>query len=133
MLVNYEFSAHGNHHLEVKGNKLICKISGAWNLEQAQIFVKELKETIKKYKLGAKQKWVRVVDMSGWELSTPDAQLCINNYLEWEQSKNCVQRYYYGCNRIQKILISEKYQKFGRLTFINFITNYDRYLPKLYA
>ncbi|MDO6446238.1 hypothetical protein Q4493_10690 [Colwellia sp. 1_MG-2023] len=133
MLVKHEFSAHGKHHLEVKGNKLICKISGAWNLEQAQNFVKDLKATINQYQLDARHQWVRVVDMREWELSTPDAQQCINNYLKWEQSKNCIQRYYYGCNRIQKILISEKYQMFGRLTFINVISNDDKYLTRLYA
>ena len=58
----------------------------------------------------AGKKWVRVMDMQGWELATPDAISMMTNFSSWEDQHGCVLRCFIGLNPIQQQLLEMKYQ-----------------------
>jgi len=110
-----KFIAHGEHKLKLQGNIILCKAVGAWNLEQAQRFVSEISGLVQENFSGVKQKWIRIMNMSEWELSTPDARDYVADYIRWEQTQNCIRRYYCYCNKVQKRLLYMKYKNIGSL------------------
>lgn len=68
------FSEHGSFHVELRGNILFLDIEGAWNIETALAYQKEIAEAIKPI-IG--QNWAVVTLMDDWELCTPDSEKVI--------------------------------------------------------
>lgn len=110
MYYNKKFAAHGEHRISVTNNILLCKIIGAWNVEQATKFVEEIKAIVASHFLPSGQPWIRIMDMSDWELSTPEAKDHVAKYIATEQKLNCIYRFYCNCSIIQKQLITTKYK-----------------------
>ena len=63
------FEAHGTFELQVQGRILLAKFKGAWNLESALNYKREIEQVVSPL-LG--QPWAMVSNMNDWELFTPE-------------------------------------------------------------
>jgi len=76
---------HGSFKIEVIDQTLIIKCFDAWNVETVIRLCREYKEHVE----GIKDKpWACLVDLSQWELSTPDMWNEINKLNEWGNINN---------------------------------------------
>lgn len=115
MFTATKFEPHGEHEISISGQIVMCKAVGAWNLEQAKRFVEELKSVVQTCFVEKNKNWLRMMDMSSWQLSTPDAAKHVADYLYWENRHFCIGRYYCFCTSVQKQLLKRKYQTVGGL------------------
>lgn len=102
-----DFIAHGKFSVTPQGEVLLCEIQGAWNKEGSEQLIEDLKAVVQAF---AGKKWVRVMDMQGWELATPDAISMMTDFSSWEDQHGCVLRCFIGLNPIQQQLLEMKYQ-----------------------
>lgn len=79
---------HGTFQMEVIDQTLVVKCFDAWNSETVTRLCKEYKEHINTIK---DKPWGCLVDLSRWELSTPDMWEKIDELNEWGNENN--QRY----------------------------------------
>jgi hypothetical protein len=84
---------HGKFSVTPQGEVLLCEIQGAWNKEGSEQLIEDLKAVVQGF---AGKKWVRVMDMQGWELATPDAISMMTNFSSWEDQHGCVLRCFIG-------------------------------------
>ena len=76
---------HGSFKIEVIDQTLIIKCFDAWNLETVIRLCREYKEHVESIK---DKPWGCLVDLSQWELSTPDMWDEINKLNEWGNINN---------------------------------------------
>lgn len=79
---------HGSFRMEVVEQTLIIKCFDAWNSETVERLCKEYKAQVSKI---YDKPWACLVDLSGWELSTPDMWEKIDELNIWANANN--QRY----------------------------------------
>lgn len=77
--------SHGSFELTIKEKTLIVKAIGGWNYETALSCGKEYKALVREFK--GKQ-WACLVDLTDWELFTPDAADYIDELNEWGNANN---------------------------------------------
>jgi hypothetical protein len=106
---NRNFDAHGEYKIEVKWHTIICHVVGAWNYENALLFTEELKTLVTLHFVKQRSAWIRITDMSSWELPCPDATQCIKDYIKWENQQCCMTRYFCATSPIQRRLMALKY------------------------
>lgn len=96
--------AHGSFELAVENRTMMIKIFGAWNYEAVMAFGAEYVQQVEKLN---SEPWACVLDLSAWELVTPDV---------WEQAaelsklSNDSNLKYYAVicsSNIQQVLISK--------------------------
>lgn len=109
MNTRLQFAAHGEHRIEKLDNMLICRIRGAWNGEQAGLYLQDLANQIQHFFTPFSQRWARIMDMRQWELSTPQARDKVIDFLHWETTQHCQLRVFCHCSAVQKRLIRDKY------------------------
>lgn len=76
---------HGSYQMALRGQVLVINIHGAWNLETTQRWCLEymsLADTLKK------EPWACFVDLTEWELSTPECIACIDRVNDWGNLNN---------------------------------------------
>ncbi|RRS06811.1 hypothetical protein EAG18_20285 [Pseudoalteromonas sp. J010] len=105
-----DFNPHGNFVLAEQGKVLLCKVFGGWNDEQAKYFVDTMSFVIANKFLSKNLKWARIMDMSEWQLSTPEANQIISSFIRWEDEHNCQMRCFCHCRSAQINLIKQKYR-----------------------
>ena len=66
-----KFDPHGEFNIQIRDGIFLIKVMGAWNLEGKQMLISELWTSIKKI---APKKFSMLVDVSEFELGTPDFQ-----------------------------------------------------------
>jgi hypothetical protein len=76
---------HGSFQMEVIDQTLVVKCFDAWNTETVVRMCKEYKELVKTIK---DKPWACLVDLSQWELSTPDMWEKIDELNEWANQNN---------------------------------------------
>jgi hypothetical protein len=85
MFSGNSMQSHGSFELSIKDQTLIVKAIGAWNYETAVNCGKEYKRLVHKLKL---KPWACLVDLTEWELFTPDASDYIDELNEWGNLNN---------------------------------------------
>lgn len=79
---------HGSFDIACKDKTIIVKCMGAWNIETVQEFI----PIYKKYVLAFDgQPWACLLDLTQWELATPEAWELIDELNVWGNANN--QRY----------------------------------------
>jgi hypothetical protein len=76
---------HGSYSLEVKGQTHILKAYGAWNYETVQRWGAETKQLVSTINLTP---WACLIDLTEWELATPDAREYVYNLNLWFNDNN---------------------------------------------
>jgi hypothetical protein len=79
---------HGSFEMEIIDQTLIVKCFDAWNIETVLRLCKEYKELVLQIN---DKPWGCLVDLSQWELSTPEMWNEINKLNQWGNNNN--QRY----------------------------------------
>ncbi len=77
--------SHGSFKLFIKDQTLVVKAIGAWNYEEAVSFGNEYKRLVCKLR---DKPWGCLVDLTEWELFTPDASDYIDELNEWGNINN---------------------------------------------
>jgi len=76
---------HGSYSLEIKNKTHILKAYGAWNYETVQRWGAETKQLVSTIKSNP---WACLVDLTDWELATPDAREYVYNINLWLNDNN---------------------------------------------
>ena len=97
---------HGSFKLKIVDQTLVVQCFGSWNLETVLRMCKEYKELVEQIN---DKPWACLVDLSQWELSTPEMWDEIDKLNEWGNDNN--QRYEAViCNLfIQKSLMEDSH------------------------
>ncbi len=102
------FAPHGEFKVVWQQNILLFRICGAWNLQCAQLFTDCIRNHIGA--LSNDRPWARIMDMSAWELSCPEATAHISRFAGWEDRHGCVGRSFCHISSTQRQLLMKKYQ-----------------------
>lgn len=98
---------HGTFEMEVINQTLIVRCFGAWNLETVLRMCKEYKVHVQTI---SDRPWACLVDLSKWELSTPEMWDEIAELNEWGNINN--QRYeaVICCLSLQRMLMEDSHK-----------------------
>jgi hypothetical protein len=100
---------HGSFEFELKGQILIMRPEGAWNVETAIRCCKEYKtlaDTINH------SPWACAVNLLSWELGTPDIWLEIDNVNAWAEIHNEKFEAVICSTSVQTAMLEKTYEKF---------------------
>lgn len=75
---------HGSFTLELDKHILILRAFGAWNYETAHRCIKEIKMLIN----NVDNTWLCLIDLSRWELGTPEVWEEFNKLYHWRNNGN---------------------------------------------
>jgi hypothetical protein len=100
---------HGSFEFELRGQVLIMRPEGAWNVETAIRCCKEYKELAKTINHSP---WACVVNLLSWELGTPDIWLEIDTVNAWADKHNEKFEAVICSNTVQSRLLEQTYEKF---------------------
>ncbi|GAC12888.1 hypothetical protein [Aliiglaciecola lipolytica] len=81
----YDMQSHGSFEIYTKDQALIVKAIGAWNYETALSCAKAYKELVIQFN---GKPWACLLDLTEWELFTPEASDCIDQLNEWGNEHN---------------------------------------------
>lgn len=76
---------HGSFEMEIVDQTLVIKCFDAWNIETVLRLCNEFKELAETLN---EKPWACIVDMSQWELATPEMWDEINKLNQWTNSNN---------------------------------------------
>ncbi|AZQ84275.1 hypothetical protein EKO29_09725 [Colwellia sp. Arc7-635] len=100
---------HGSFEFEVVGQILIMRPKGAWNFETALRCCQEYKELAKTL---LHSPWACLVDLSSWELGTPDIWNEIDKVNAWADQNNEKFEAVICSNSLQITLLEQTYNKY---------------------
>lgn len=116
---------HGSFELTAKDQVIIIKAIGAWNYEAAVRFGGAYKRLISKID---KSVWGCLIDLTEWELFTPDASDYLDDINRWAEQHN--QKYEaVVCGLLIQEALLEKNQE----AFINVETRFCETLDDAYC
>ena len=98
---------HGSFDMKIIDQTLIVKCFDAWNLETVLRMCEEYKILAKKI---ADKPWGCLVDLSQWELSTPDIWDEIAKLNTWGNKHNQKFEVVIYCMSLQKTLLADSHQ-----------------------
>lgn len=98
--------AHGEYQILAEGNILLCRIHGSWNLHCANNFVADITERVKQF---GGQPWARVINMTNYQLGTPEVTERMHRFGEWANENGCIQHNFIFSNDLQKDQVSTAY------------------------
>lgn len=98
---------HGSFELEIRNKTLISRAFGAWNYETALRYSKESKQLVGSL---IKEHWASLVDLSEWELATPDILEVIVRLNSWASENNLRYEVVICNSSLQQVLL-EQYQE----------------------
>ena len=76
---------HGSFKLSVIDRVIIIEAIGAWNYEAAVVFANEYKKRIEQLN---KRPWACLIDLTNWELFTPEASDYLDDINRWAERNN---------------------------------------------
>ena len=76
---------HGSFTLEVNKKTVTFTAYDAWNYEAAVNWGNEFKTIIAQFN---NEPWVCIVDLTQWELATPDTRVYISEFYQWVNDHN---------------------------------------------
>lgn len=103
------FLEHGSFEFEIQGQILIMRPLGAWNFETAVRCCKEYKELANTIN---DSPWACLVNLSLWELGTPDIWHEIDKVNAWADTNNEKFEAVICSNSLQNTLLEQTYDKF---------------------
>jgi hypothetical protein len=77
--------AHGSYKLEVNKHTVTFKAYDSWNYEAAFEWGEEIKGIVNQLK---NEPWACLVDLTEWELATPDTRTYISELYSWLNDQN---------------------------------------------
>lgn len=103
------WSEHGSYEFEVKGQVLIMRPTGAWNLETAIRCCKEYKVIAQSLNNAP---WACLVNLLSWELGTPDIWPEIDSVNAWADEHNERFEAVVCSTSLQTYMLEQTYDKF---------------------
>ena len=76
---------HGSFTLSVKEQVIVIKAIGAWNYEAAVAFANDYKQLVSDLQQAP---WGCLIDLTDWELFTPDASDYLDTINQWAEQHN---------------------------------------------
>ncbi|PHR72347.1 MAG: hypothetical protein COA66_06440 [Arcobacter sp.] len=113
---------HGSYKIKVINQTIIVECFDSWNIETVLRFCKEYKEMVEEIKY---KPWACLVDLSQWELSTPDMWDEIYKLNEWSNDKNQKYEAVICSLSLQEILVANSHKAFINVES-NFFKNIDQ-------
>ncbi|WP_159817914.1 hypothetical protein [Colwellia sp. 20A7] len=101
--------SHGSYTLTVNKNTLTFVAYDSWNYEAAIDWGQELKKLVIQMN---NEPWACLVDLTQWELITPDARSYISELYSWLNNQNLQYLAVVFGLSIQKSLLEETYKLF---------------------
>lgn len=100
---------HGSFQVEIIDQTLIIKCFDSWNLETVLRFCKEYKELVEQIN---DKPWACLVDLSQWELATPDMWDEIRKLNEWSNNNNQKYEAVICSLSLQKAMVAKSHTAF---------------------
>jgi hypothetical protein len=101
---------HGSFELQIKGKTLISKAYGAWNYETSVRYATECRQLIEQHLLS--ESWASIVDLSDWELATPDIWQVIDELNIWASENNLKHEVVIPSLTLQQTLLEQTQEGF---------------------
>ncbi|GAA5142881.1 hypothetical protein [Thalassotalea piscium] len=95
---------HGSFELEIKNKTLLIKAFDSWNVETAIRFFKETRALVCAHKL-KNEPWACLVDLTQWELGTPDIWPVVDELNTWANKNNQKYEAVICSSSLQKLMI----------------------------
>jgi len=76
---------HGSYELEIQSKTLVFRAYSSWNYETTISWGKEAKDLAKLLK---HEPWICLIDLTNWELITPDVREYISEINLWANENN---------------------------------------------
>ncbi|GLS91373.1 hypothetical protein GCM10007916_24420 [Psychromonas marina] len=76
---------HGRFDMQVEEQVIVLKVYGAWNFETTSRWCHEYKDHIDAIK---DKPWARLMDLTLWELTTPDVWELVDQVNQWANANN---------------------------------------------
>lgn len=100
------YRAHGDHQLQWHDNIVVARLHGTWNEEAADEYRRTLKKQVKSLQGHA---WCRVVDLSDYELHTPEVVGPIQDFADWAEQNGCIFHCYVFANLLQREAVKQMF------------------------
>ena len=113
---------HGSFTIEVVDQTLIVKCFDAWNFETVIRLCREYKEYVEKIN---DKPWACLVDLSKWELSTPDMCDEISKLNQWGNINNQKYEVVICSMSLQQMLMEDSHTVFTNVE-TNFCDNIEQ-------
>jgi hypothetical protein len=113
---------HGLFTIEVRDKTLISTLCGAWNYETSLRYSEECKRLVDNL-IG--EPWASLVDLSEWELATPDV-MKVNDELNTWASINNLKYEVVICSSSSQRALLEKYQESLNGVETKFVDNLEQ-------
>ena len=105
-----DFRPHGDHHLYCKRHGIIvAQPIGSWNIEAAQRYYADIRRCISQSP-SAPMHWCRIVDLSQYQLHTPDVPKLLRRLAFWTARHGCVFHSYIFSNNLQKHTVKRMFE-----------------------
>ena len=98
--------AHGTYKLDVKNNTITFVAYDSWNYEAAVVWGEELKNVVIQMN---KEPWSCLVELTKWELITPDARSYISELYSWLNTQNLKYLAVVFGSSLQRALLEKTY------------------------
>ncbi|MCL9780134.1 hypothetical protein M9194_01655 [Vibrio sp. S4M6] len=108
-----EYHVHGDYLIEHSGDILIVRLFGSWNKEAAILFSQHLKQTVSQFN---GRPWGNMLDMSKWNLATPDIWEVVEELAHWTDQNNHRFEAVVTNKIIEKQLMNQRFEYSPRLT-----------------
>ena len=98
---------HGSYSLSISKQTLYVQCFGAWNLETAQHMGEQYKALVLKI---CEEPWACLLDLTKWELGTPEVWDYIDELNEWGNNHNQKFEAVVCCLSLQRALIEKSHE-----------------------
>jgi len=105
---------HGSYELEIQGKMLVFRAYSSWNYDTTISWGKEAKDLASQLK---HEPWICLIDMTKWELITPDVSEYIGEINLWVNENNLKYLAVVYDFEIQKKLLQKSYEVFTDVEF----------------
>ncbi len=110
---------HGTFEMELQGQVISLNVFGGWNFQTTSRWCSEYKTHIDSIKV---KPWARIMDLTFWELTTPDVWEIVDEVNIWANSNNQKYEVVICPLSIQKQLLERAHQVLTNVE-INFCEN----------
>lgn len=97
---------HGSYTLAVNKNTVTFKAYDAWNYEATIKWGKELSKMVTSMN---NEPWACLVDLTEWELATPDSRSYISEFYAWLNEQNLTYLVVVFAHSFQKEILEKTY------------------------
>lgn len=106
---------HGTFEMDLHGQVIRLKVFGCWNRETTSRWCSEYKARIDSIKT---KPWARFIDLTFWELTTPDVWECVDEVNTWANLNNQKYEVVICPLPIQKYILQRAHQVLSNVEII---------------